>query len=289
MRASSCPFYSSSSESHRPSEILYQWQKLTSSSIPPVLASEGCVRACFGDYRTCAYFVSLLLEDPSSELSSRLMGLCLRYGTVIHPPPLAYHLKPCCGGDQHDHTQEPPSTLIYGHVHEASPVCRHYVMWPSELIPHHHSPSSDTSATLSLVHLHVGSVPSQCIEADLAWSYKIELLLQRHGFLVTQSLVNTTLGGAYACLKDAKRAAFFALRQLQVSLLLGDEPMEIRSRVYLAYWFIYKEQYGRARYIVQQQNKRACRLGMRSLIVMTEAALIFLRKTRYAARKRTIK
>jgi len=286
-----CPLYRSSREM----EMVYLWARAAGNLDLLREVTVASLRIMFVDYRACGYFVSVLIEDTGS-LSKRLWEFCERRGWCYSRRIPRLKLVPCCAHEEtiHEGDQECPThsfspaqdtpvevCMIFGTLSQSSSHCKHYTIFPSPEPPRlassslgetHHPPSEH----VRILRVQVYATDSPFIQSDLAWSKRICTLVTKHSYLISLSIINTTMGGAYACLKDARKAAYFASRQLRVAISLGDVPMEIRSMFHLSYWFIYKRDFKVAQDIISSQTARAKNLDSRVLLVMGNAAQIAL-------------
>eukprot|EP01112_Ceratiomyxa_fruticulosa_P017184 TRINITY_DN5300_c0_g1_i1.p1 TRINITY_DN5300_c0_g1~~TRINITY_DN5300_c0_g1_i1.p1 ORF type:complete len:359 (-),score=62.75 TRINITY_DN5300_c0_g1_i1:165-1241(-) len=264
-------------------EIAYQLSKEIACDLHSVMFTHLFIS--FNDYRACTYFLNVLAED--TKLQDKLIAYSKKYGYVKQLELPAIRLKSCCGDSCEIDGKSTPHTSkcyrVYGTIDQASHHCKHFLKLSNQT---QHPSSSNTQSTNKtnnqplIFNLCVVAHETRNIEADLKWARKVQIIVARYGFLYSQSLVNNTLGGAYACLKDANKAAFYAYRQYRVALLLADEIMEVRSLLYLSYWFIYKKLFKQAKRLIFAQQKRALRLGSRTLNVMVVAAANFLQFSR---------
>jgi len=134
---------------------------------------------------------------------------------------------------------------------------------------------------------------SHRIEADLQWGHKLQRLLHLRAYFHAQSLIFTTLGGAYATLsiyrpelvtlsnsfsqkRNASKAKYFAREQLKIAQELGDQILLIKSNVHLAYYLIYKRRFTKAALFLKEQENQIVSIQNEELSKIIDAAKLRL-------------
>jgi len=118
---------------------------------------------------------------------------------------------------------------------------------------------------------------SSRIIADVLWSRYLMDILVKYAILLTQTRVNSTLGGAYASLLHIEKAARFARFQLYIASQLGDSFLRIKSLLHLAFYFIKKRKFTLAKKIIRSQRKKAVSMENETLLTIADAATLALK------------
>lgn len=73
--------------------------------------------------------------------------------------------------------------------------------------------------------------------------------------------------------RHANKAKTFALRQFEIGKQLKDQTLQMKALIYIGYYFIWIQNYGAARKILQTQLERATKQGFEDVRNMVLAAL----------------
>lgn len=119
--------------------------------------------------------------------------------------------------------------------------------------------------------------PGSLHVVDLRGSDRFVCFWRRSKYLYSLNNWFSTLGGAYAAVQRAEEARRVATRQLRIARLLGNDEMEIRAQLYLAYYLMSKARYEEAIHLARKQKKAAAALRCRPLIRSIDAALTRIR------------
>ncbi|KAL6080006.1 putative regulator of nonsense transcripts protein 1 [Balamuthia mandrillaris] len=142
-----------------------------------------------------------------------------------------------------------------------------------------------TTNQTHVIFLHANRDVHTRLYTDLHWNELIGRLLTIYRLALQETAVCSTLGGAYASIKNAERAFLFAQRQLSLAKVLGDVVMEIRSEVYIAYYYMNCQLFNKAETHLQHQMQRARDMRNSILETMITAALSHLDRLRAKARE----